>query len=64
MKYDEPKEMEWVQPIRRGYRLCCCDCGLVHDLDFTITGNKRKYILFRGKRNNRATAQVRRKLNG
>ena len=27
---------EWVQPIRRGYRMMCCDCGLVHELDFRI----------------------------
>jgi hypothetical protein len=61
MRYDEPKEGEWVRPVKKGYRLCCCDCGLVHELDFKIEG---KNILFKGKRNNRATAQVRRKLNG
>lgn len=26
----------WVQPVRRGYRMQCCDCGLIHLVDFRI----------------------------
>lgn len=26
----------WVQPVKRGYLLACCDCGLVHRMDFRI----------------------------
>lgn len=26
----------WVQPVKRGYLLSCCDCGLVHRMDFRI----------------------------
>ncbi len=48
---------DWIQPVRRGYKMCCCDCGLVHDMDFRIT-NKRAQ--FRVARNNRSTALVRR----
>lgn len=29
MKYEEPKEGEWIRPIKRGYKMACCDCGLV-----------------------------------
>lgn len=61
-RYDEPKAGEWVQPRRKGYNLACCDCGLVHTLDFRIVKyaeNQRK-IQFRVFRNNRATGQVRR----
>lgn len=47
----------WVQPVRKGYKLCCCDCGLVHDMDFRIKDNR---IQFRVARNNRSTAMVRR----
>ena len=61
MKYTEPNEGEWVQPIRKGYKLACCDCGLVHRMDFRIVGNKRKKIQFRVFRDNRATGQMRRK---
>ena len=57
MKYEEPKEGEWVQPVRKGYKLCCCDCGLVHSLDFRVKNGK---IQFRAFRDNRATGQIRR----
>ena len=58
-EYAEPDE--WVCPIRRGYRLACCDCGLVHDVDFRLAGTKqRRLIEVRMRRNNRATAAMRR----
>jgi hypothetical protein len=47
----------WVRPIYRGYKLVCCDCHLVHQLDFRVH-NKR--VEFRVRRDNRATAQFRR----
>lgn len=24
----------WIQPFMRGYKLACCDCGLVHVMEF------------------------------
>ena len=57
MKYDEPEAGEWVQPIRRGYKMCCCDCGLVHKMDFRV---KNRRVQFRVFRDNRATAAIRR----
>ena len=57
MKYDEPKSGEWQQPIRRGYKLQCCDCGLVHTFDFKVKNNRVEFRCFR---NIRSTAQVRR----
>lgn len=60
-KYPESEAGEWVQPIRRGYRFRCCDCGLVHILDFKLVPwGLGKKILFRAFRDNRATAAVRR----
>lgn len=57
MKFEEPKAGQWVQPIRKGYRLGCCDCGLVHTVDFrTVKGR----IQFRMYRNKRSTALMRR----
>ena len=42
---------EWVQPIRRGYRMMCCDCGLVHRLNFRLVkwgrGRKIQFQAFR-----------------
>jgi len=46
----------WEQPVRRGYRMRCCDCGLVHIIDFRIF---RKRVQFRVARDNRATAAIR-----
>ena len=54
---------EWVQPTRTGYRFMCCDCGLVHIMDFRLVDNTRgsgKKIQFRAHRDNRATAGARR----
>ena len=55
--YEEPAEGAWVEPIRRGYKLACCDCGLVHRIDFRQRGS---HLEFRVYRDNRATAMMRR----
>lgn len=26
----------WVKPVQEGYKMACCDCGLVHTMDFRI----------------------------
>lgn len=57
MAYKKPHAGEWVQPVRRGYDMRCCECGLVHRMDFRIY---RGRVQFRAWRNERATAQVRR----
>lgn len=57
MAYEQPKAGQWVQPIRKGYRMACCDCGLVHTMDFRIHKGRAQFRAFR---NNRATAQMRR----
>lgn len=44
----------WVQPVMKGYLLSCCDCRLVHRLDFRIHKGR---IQFRAKR---ATGYTRR----
>lgn len=56
----------WTTPAVK-YKLACCDCGLVHDVEFTVRlkGGKRLdrrkgQIKFRLKRNGRATAAMRR----
>jgi hypothetical protein len=57
MKYKIAKDNEWIEPIRKGYRVACCSCGLVHDIDFRVVN---RHIQFRARRNHRATAQKRR----
>lgn len=48
---------EWVQPVKTNYKMACCDCGLIHEMDFRIIKNR---VQFRARRNNRATGQFRR----
>lgn len=67
---------DWQFPIMRGYKMGCCDCGLVHDMEFDIyeigrtkkdgtftakkLTGKRYRVAMRAKRNKRSTAQCRR----
>ena len=49
---------KWLRPVMRRYRMGCCDCGLVHDVDFRVEDGQ---VLFRARRNKRSTAGMRRK---
>jgi hypothetical protein len=69
---------EWTRPRMQNFREQCCDCGLIHRLDFRIveerggagTGGRvasqrspragKRYIEFRTRRDDRATAAARR----
>jgi hypothetical protein len=65
---------DWQAPVQ-GYKMACCDCGLVHDVEFQVlkitkddgldfSGKEMpwgKYrIVLRARRNNRSTGQLRR----
>lgn len=50
---------EWVQPIRRGYQMECCDCGLVHRMNFRIRDGRTQFQAFRDGRKSAATRRVR-----
>lgn len=56
-RYQQAYNGEWIQPVRRGYLMRCCDCKLVHILDFRIIGGR---IQFRAHRDERKTAASRR----
>ncbi len=57
-RYEKPEPGEWVQPIKEGYKMACCDCGLVHTMNFRIVKGRVQFQAFR---NNRSTAAKRRK---
>lgn len=60
MKYKQRTDGEGFEiPSNTLYRIACCDCGLVHDV--VIVSNDRKPVGIAFRRNNRATAQKRRK---
>ncbi len=56
-KFFKPQPGQWVEPILKGYKLMCCDCGLVHTMDFRVSGKRVQFRVFR---NNRSTALARR----
>jgi len=62
VKYKPAKSGQWIKPKKNGYKMMCCDCGLVHRMQFEHVpfGSGRK-IVFRAWRDERATAAARKK---
>jgi hypothetical protein len=56
--FKQQKDGEWVQPKMKGYLMGCCDCGLVHRLDFRVVESK---VQFRAFRSPKYTASLRKK---
>lgn len=66
---------EWIRPKRRGYLMGCCDCGLIHEMDFAVvervpfkSGQYTNFrpvrgadVVFRARRKPRLTAAYRKK---
>lgn len=58
-RYKQREDGEgWSVRSSEQFRIACCDCGLVHDV---LVVAKGKEIGIAARRNNRATAQRRRK---
>lgn len=51
----------WVQPVMPKYMLACCDCGLVHEMQFRIVGIRKQKVQFRARRARNYTAMLRKK---
>lgn len=66
---------DWLMPVMANYHMGCCDCGLVHTMQFRVMRvakkngqfssgpdvSKNHRVMFRARRNNRSTAAMRRK---
>jgi hypothetical protein len=67
VKYPVIAYGEWTRPRLRNFREQCCDCGLIHRLDFRIVDHRKRprgrlhglKIEFRTRRDDRATAAAR-----
>jgi hypothetical protein len=46
----------WMHPLP-GYKVACCDCGLIHEFEFRLEDNR---LVFRARRLERNTAAHRR----
>ena len=54
MKFDQLHDGEWTRPIKKGYKIKCCRCGLVHTLDFrTVKRGNGISVEFRASRQKR-----------
>ena len=61
-KYPTVEAGEWVKPKRRFYYMGCCDCGLVHKLEFALRPvTNGKGIFFRAWREESQTAALRKR---
>lgn len=52
------KDGQWIRVVAKGHKNACCDCGLVHTIDYRIAEDGALEIRFR--RDKRATAKLRR----
>ncbi len=64
---DKRRFTSWEAPKTKSYRLQCCDCGLVHDIQFKVLVKGGKHldgrtcqVQIRFRRNEKSTLQVRR----
>ena len=53
--FTEWEEGEWHEPVHDGYLMECCDCGLVHRVDFAVRGRIRRQVQMRVFRDEEAT---------
>lgn len=65
-KFGSVPANQWHKPVKTDYKMGCCDCGLVHNVDFKVvnpkTGKEIKgaVVLIRLRRNERSTSAKRR----
>ena len=64
---DDDGWSEWIHPLP-GYLMGCCDCGLVHEMEFAIVPaspdnavfndgeSKRRVVIFRARRHTERAA--------
>ncbi len=50
MVFTQVVDGDWVRPYRRGYKVKCCDCGLVHKMNFRINKGHVEFQAFRIKK--------------
>ena len=56
MKAKRLRAGEWEEPVMKGYLFQCCDCGLVHRMDFRLHHGQIQFRVFL---NSRATKAAR-----
>lgn len=57
--YLKVRDGQWIRPNGEAFKHACCDCGLVHTMNFRVEAGGVEFQVFR---DNRATAGRRRGL--
>ena len=57
--YRQIYDGDWYYPTKTSHKDMCCDCGLVHTVDYRVEKGSR--LAVRVQRDSRATANARRK---
>lgn len=48
MEYEQVYDGEWIQPTpQTGHQMACCDCGLIHTINFRVVDSKVQFQAFR-----------------
>lgn len=59
IKYEQVFNGDWIEPTpQRGHFMRCCDCGLIHKMNFRVKNGKVQFQAFR---DNRRTTAYRKK---
>ena len=64
-KFRQEINRRWVQPVMKNYYMACCDCNLVHRMDFRVVTNKKtgqQKVQFRASRAPKYTSRLRKNM--
>lgn len=50
IKYEPWNNGEWCSPVLKNFKMMCCDCSLVHTMNFEIEGRNLAIQVFRDER--------------
>ncbi len=57
VRFYQQSDGEWVQP-KRGFRMKCCDCGLVHRMEFRVRARRVQFRAFRVRRRKKSQERL------
>jgi len=59
--YEKLRDGKWIDTPAQGYRIGCCDCGLVHDVEFRLVVTDGQFQLQRRLRRNERQSKIARR---
>ncbi len=59
--YDSLTDGEWCRPLMKGFRLGCCDCSLIHRINFRKLPRGIEFQVFRDEKETAAQRKLEKK---